>query len=268
MLWKELHIAGGYMFKPRFVLTAVGAVIAVIGAGCGYLLPVGQYCSGAFTPQRFSKEAEQAVSGMFAMAAHTTCQSDAKQFAPIWIAVIAAGLAIFLTGLVWSLVTRSRRPLPDRPRREAARGSAQRAGQTGSTPIWPLLVGLAIVGVGIFLGYTVSVGPYCDGAFTQQTSAAGADIASAMSGKLSNYSDECRDAARQQSVIYWGVIGFGGAVVILGLVLQTVLGRRQSTGTGPATLADELEQLARLLERGVLTQDEFARQKEKLLSRG
>lgn len=146
--------------------------------------------------------------------------------------------------------------------------ATQRQGRARPMPIWPLLLGLAIIGVGIFLGYTVGVGPYCDGAFTQQMSAAGADIAHAMSGELSNYSDECRAAAGQQSVIYWGIIGFGGAVFVLGLVLQTVLGRRQSTGSQPGTIADELEQLARLLERGVLTQNEFARQKEKLLARG
>lgn len=68
-------------------------------------------------------------------------------------------------------------------------------------------------------------------------------------------------------MIYWGIIGFVGAVFVLGLVLQTVLGRRQSTGSPSGTIAGELEQLARLLKRGVLTQDEFARQKEKVLGR-
>jgi hypothetical protein len=205
---------------------------------------------------------------MYAMAAHATCQTNAVQFAPIWTAVIVVGLALFTIGLVWSLVIGGRSALAKRNGSETVGAPAiatERPDGTRSTPIWPLLLGLAIIGVGIFLGYTVDVGPYCDGAFTQQTSAAGADIANAMSGKLSNYSDECRAAAGQQSVIYWGIIGFGGAIFVLGLVLKTVLVRRQSTGSRPGTIADELEQLARLLERGVLTQDEFARQKEKLL---
>lgn len=256
------------MFKPRFVLTALGLVIAVIGAACGCLLPVGRYCAGAFALQKFSKEAEEAANGMYAMAAVTTCRTNADQFAPIWTAVIVVGLILFTIGLVWSLVVGGRSALAKRNRSKTAESPAiatQRPDSARSTPIWPLLLGLAIIGVGIFLVYTVDVGPYCDRAFTQQMSAAGADIASAMSGKLSNYSDECRAAAGQQSVIYWGIIGFGGAVFVLGLVLKTVLGRRQSTGSRPGTIADELEQLARLLERGVLTRDEFARQKEKLL---
>jgi hypothetical protein len=208
------------------------------GAGCCshrgglcYLLPVGLYCSGAFTLQKFSKEAEEAEGGMYAMAAHTTCQTNAVQFAPIWTAVIVVGLGLFTVGLVWSLVVGGRSALAKRNRSETAGAIAtERPGGTRSTPIWPLLLGLAIIGVGIFLWYTVGVGPHCDGAFTHQTSAAGADIASAMNGRLSNYSDECRAAAGQQSVIYWGIIGFGGAVFVLGLVLQTLLGHRQSIG--------------------------------------
>ncbi|MEJ1179593.1 MULTISPECIES: SHOCT domain-containing protein [unclassified Pseudarthrobacter] len=201
----------------------------------------------------------------------TTCRANAKQYSPIWTAVIVVGLILFTIGLLWLIVVRARAAATKNGRSGTAAAPAiatERPDHARSAPIWPLLLGLAIIGVGILLGYTAGVGPYCDGAFTQQTSAAGADIASAMSGKLSNYSDKCRAAAGQQSVIYWGIIGFGGAVFVVGLVLKTVLGRRQSTGSRPSTIADDLEQLARLLERGVLTQDEFARQKEKLLSRG
>lgn len=257
------------MFKARFVLAAVGAAVAVTGTACGYLLPVGLYCSGAFTLQKFSKEAEEAVGGSYGMAALTTCNANAKQFAAIWMAVIVAGIALFLAGLVWSALVRSRSaPAKRNPAEPAGKpGAAEGTGHGRSTPVWPLLLGPAIIGAGIVLGYTVSVGPYCDGAFTQQTSAAGADIANAMRGQLANYSDECRAAAGRQSVIYWGIIGFGGAVFVLGLVLRTVLGRSQPAGSRPGTIAGELEQLARLLERGVLTQDEFARQKEKILSR-
>lgn len=257
------------MFKPRFVLTALGMIVALVGTAGGYLLPVGLYCSGAFGLQKASKEEPDV---MRAVAALTTCHTNAKQYAPIWTSVIVVGLILFTIGLVWMLVARGRSAAltkrnPPRTTAVSAIATSQ-PDRARSAPIWPLLLGLAIIGVGIFLGFAVSVGPYCDGALTQQTSAAGADIASAMSGKSSNYSEECREAAGQSSGIYWGIIGFGGAVVVLGLVLQTVLGRRQSTVARPGTVADELEQLARLLERGVLTQDEFTRQKEKLLSRG
>lgn len=172
------------MFKPRFVLTALGLVVAAVGTACGYLLPVGLYCSGAFAPQKASLE----PGAVYVMAALTTCRANAKQHAPIWTAVIVVGLVLFTIGLVWILVIRGRAALAKRKRSDTAGAPAigtQRPNRGRSTPIWPLLFGLAIIGVGIFLGYTVGVGPYCDGAFTQQMSAAGADIASAMSGMLS-----------------------------------------------------------------------------------
>lgn len=249
------------MYKPHFVVTALGLVVAGAGAACGYLLPVGLYCSGAFSLQKASKEDPDV---MHAMAALATCKVNAQQYAPLWTTVIIVGVLLFAVGLVWTLVA-STRSSARRDRTDRTSAAEQPKDRAPHVPSWPLLLGLAIIGTGIILGYTVSVGPYCDGAFTQQTSAAGADIATAMNGRASDYSAECREGAGQQSAIYWGVIGFGGAVFILGLVLRTVLGRR-TVAPLPATITDELEQLARLLERGVLTQDEFDQQKGRLLA--
>lgn len=259
------------MFKPEFALTAVGLLAAAISTACGYLLPAGPYCSGAFIRQQFSREAEKNTDGMYAMAALASCHVSARQFAPVWTTAIVVGLVLFTIGLVWYMVKRGKLAPTAWNRSKTSESKApstQLLKYNPSDPTWPLLLGIAIVGAGVFLGYTIDVGPYCDGAFAQQTSAAGADIATAMDGKRSSYSDECRAAAGQQAGIYWGIIGFGGAVFVLGLLLRTVVRLRQSSGSRPGALADELEQLARLLERGVLTQEEFAGQKERLLRRG
>ncbi|WP_422759253.1 SHOCT domain-containing protein [Paenarthrobacter sp. C1] len=120
--------------------------------------------------------------------------------------------------------------------------------------------------LGVVLGYSVPVGPNCSGAFTSQISAAGYDIAKATAtGIKSNYMEQCQFAAAQQSGIYWGIMAFGAAIVILGLVLRSVLGRRPATPSAGAGVADELERLAALMDRGLLTHEEFATQKAKLL---
>jgi hypothetical protein len=80
--------------------------------------------------------------------------------------------------------------------------ATRRPDRARPTPIWPLLLGLALIGVGIFLGYTVDVGPYCDGAFTSQTSAGGADIASAMNGTRQTTLTSGRFTVGQQSGVY------------------------------------------------------------------
>ncbi|MFD0046972.1 SHOCT domain-containing protein [Pseudarthrobacter scleromae] len=197
---------------------------------------------------------------LHAMAAFTSCKANAQRYAPIWMAVIAVGIVVFLIGLVWILVASiSGRAAWSRPVMERASDHGTRS------PFWPLLLGLAVVAAGIFLGYAVDVGPYCDGAFAVQNSASGADIANAMSGRRSDYSSECLAAASQQSVIYWGIIGFGAAVFILGLLLRTVLGSRAAVHP-VATVSSELEQLAALRDRGVLTDDEFDQQKRRLLA--
>jgi hypothetical protein len=247
------------MLKPRFLVASLGLVVAVTAAAGGFFLPVGLACTGALGQQRASLTDP---SGMHAMAVFTTCKANAQHYAPIWTAVIAVGALIFLIGLVWILVARRKGMTP-----RARKVPVQPADRGMRVPSWPLLLGLAIIGFGIFLGYAVSVGPYCDGAFAVQNSASGADIASAMIGRSSDYSSKCRAAAGQQSVIYWGIIGFGAAVFVLGLVLRTVVGSR-SKELPPATVADELEQLAALRDRGVLTEEEFDQQKRRVLATG
>lgn len=245
------------MLKARIILTGAGAAIAAVGAAGGFLLPVGVSCTGALSLQKVSMSDPDS---RHAMAAWTTCKAAAQQAAPLWSAVIAVGITMFVTGLIWSLIVWLKRPAAGRQKQQADAPGHR-------SPSWPLLLGLAVIAAGIFLGYAVSVGPHCDGAFAaHQTSAAGADIASAMNGTRSDYGAECRAAAGQQSIIYWGIIGFGAAVFILGLVLKSVQGRRPEQTQ--SSVAGELEQLAALLERGVLTREEFAREKEKLLARG
>ncbi|QOT19689.1 SHOCT domain-containing protein (plasmid) [Paenarthrobacter sp. YJN-5] len=81
----------------------------------------------------------------------------------------------------------------------------------------------------------------------------------------SNYMEQCQFAAAQQSGIYWGIMAFGAAIVILGLVLRSVLGRRPGTPSAAVGVSGELERLAALMDRGLLTHEEFASQKAKLL---
>ncbi|MDQ0769573.1 hypothetical protein QF031_002322 [Pseudarthrobacter defluvii] len=262
------------MLKLRFATFVLGLLTAAAGAAGGFLLPVAQSCPSAFN------YAQEVLTGPNAMAVRTSCRASAQQYAPVWTAVIIVGSVVLLVGIIWILSSRKKATAatgsgakteasvqPASARRKAAPrpAPASAAERVRSGPAWPLFLGVAIIAVGIFLGYTVSVGPYCDGAFTSQTSAAGADIANAMHGRTANYSGACRAAAGQQSAIYWGIIGFGAAVIILGLVLRTVLGRRPQVNPSRNVTA-ELEQLAKLLDRGLLTQDEFNQQKGKLLA--
>lgn len=139
-----------------------------------------------------------------------------------------------------------------------------------SGPKWPFIVGPLISIAGIVMGFTIPVGPKCSGAFDgNHTAAAGYDIAYAMTtGAQSHVADACRAAAPGQTGIYWGIIGFGVAIVILGVVLRSAANRKPAIVAAPAvSVADELTRLDSLRQRGILTDAEFETQKNQLLRR-
>jgi Short C-terminal domain len=137
-----------------------------------------------------------------------------------------------------------------------------------SGPKWPFIVGPLISAAGLVMGYTIPVGSKCSGAFSNDhIEAAGYDIAYAISkGAQIHTADACRAAAPGQTGIYWGIIGFGIAIVILGVVLKSAATRRVVAAPVPAvSVAEELTRLAGLRDRGVLTPAEFELQKQQVL---
>lgn len=64
---------------------------------------------------------------------------------------------------------------------------------------------------------------------------------------------------------HWGIIGFGAALIVLGLVLWALL-PVLAARPGQASVAEELTKLATLRERGVLSLEEFEGQKTRLLA--
>lgn len=132
---------------------------------------------------------------------------------------------------------------------------------------WPFILGPLVSIAGIVMGFNIPVGYKCSGAFASyHLEAAGYDIAYATArGVRSGVSDACIAAAPAQMGIYFGIIGFGIAIVILGVVLRS--NRKPAVvPAGPAfSIANELARLASLRDQGVLTTEEFEYQKKILL---
>lgn len=107
------------------------------------------------------------------------------------------------------------------------------------------------------------------GAFdaTTRAAAAGYDIASAMvNGVQSHAAKAGRAAAPAQTGIYWGIIGFGVAIIILGFGLRSMNRRTVVATRGlAASTAEELARLAGLRDHGILTKQEFEMQKQRIL---
>ena len=155
---------------------------------------------------------------------------------------------------------------PNRPLSPISTAVAKTTARLGAMWPWPVLLGVVIALLGIGTGFSVQVGPGCGGAFDfEQKSAAARDLTSSYPGSSTIYEATCQLLAGQQMGTYWGIIGFGAALVVLGLVLWALLpvlaGRPCQ-----ASVAEELTKLATLRERGVLSLEEFEGQKTRLLA--
>lgn len=229
----------------------------------GFTIPIRLGCNAAFAGNH----------GRSLRSLERLCEESALAPKVTYLVLIGCGIVLVI---VASILKVRRRRAATRQRgmafgperavtyRDQGQGSAPR---TATGPNWPFILGPLIIGAGIIMGYTVPVGRRCSGAFAgDHPEASGYDIAQAMQNGLRTYAaDACAAAAPAQAGIYWGIVGFGIAVVILGAVLRALA--KQQPVAAPASVADELTGLARLRDQGLLTTEEFEAQKRKVLQR-
>lgn len=135
---------------------------------------------------------------------------------------------------------------------------------------WPFILGFLIAISGLTLGFTIPVGTMCGAAFSgNHTEAAGYDMASAFAGRITHAVDACDAAAPAQVGIYLAIIGFGLAIIILGVVLNSV---RKPAPDLPQTtkprlqVSGELIRLVALRDQGDISAQEFDMLKNNLLA--
>jgi hypothetical protein len=124
---------------------------------------------------------------------------------------------------------------PDRPLSPISTPDAKTTARLGAMWPWSVLLGVIIALLGISTGFSVQVGPECGGAFDfEQKSAAAADLTGSYPGSSTIYEATCQMLAGQQMGTYWGIIGFGAALIVLGLVLWALLPVLAAPRVGPA----------------------------------
>lgn len=259
----RMSLWGGHMKTspgrkwPYILAFIVGPLVSITAAVLGFLVPVGPKCNGAFATDH----------GETILRYETACITAAQTPQVTYFSLIGGGIAILLLALAFWIM----RPEPVKrvfvsaeiANRPAAR--RERSAVPDRGPVWPYVVGSLISVIGIVMGYTVPVGRHCSGAFSgNHMDAAGYDIAYVMTNGVQSYvSEACLAAAPGQTGIYFGIIGFGIAVVILGVVLRSSAGRNPAAAQ--VSVADELNRLDGLRTRGILTDAEFETQKRQLL---
>lgn len=251
---------------PITLAFILGPLLSITATVLGFTVPVRPKCNAAFASSH----------GQTFRSLEMTCQASALTPRVTYLAIIGLGIVILLVASILALRRRGA-AAPQRGRVFVSEETARRRSREGpsSSSIstagtkWPFILGPLISVAGIVMGYTIPVGPKCSGAFAgNHMEAAGYDIAYATAtGRQSNMSEACSAAAPGQTGIYWGIIGFGLAIVILGAVLRSIANRQPTVIPAPASVADELNRLDDLRTRGILTDAEFEAQKIQLLRR-
>ncbi|WP_460990970.1 SHOCT domain-containing protein [Sinomonas soli] len=235
-----------------------GAGLVFAGAVGGRVVPVGELCSGPFGHDETARAAMLNGGSVDALVA---CQAAAPHMVGLWWTVVVLGVLVFLGGVLLAVW----------PAKGAVR-AVQRGAKRPAGPAWPFVGGLLVILGGLTAGFVIPVGPNCDGAFTGHTTAAGKSIADAFAGlPRTDYMAQCVSLSSTYAVIYWGVIAFGAALLVLGLILDYQARNRvaqpvPSPVAAPVpSVASELAALADLRDRGALTTEEFEAQKRRVL---
>lgn len=251
--------------RNRTVILALilGPLISAAATAAVFVVPVGARCGGAFATNH----------GQGTLRLEAACVAAAQAPKVTYFVVIGLCIAIVIFAIArWVL-----RPEPvsrvfvapeitggrGRSATPLIRGERRTEAAPRHGPRWPFILGPLVSAAGVVMGLIVPVGDKCSGAFAgSHGQAIGHDIAYALSGAGRSYlADACVAAAPGQRGIYWGIIGFGLAMVMFGILLRSL----ENNKLAVVSVAEELNRLDGLRIRGILTAAEFENRKQHLL---
>ncbi len=155
--------------------------------------------------------------------------------------------------------------VPTAPKRKPMSGP--RAPQSGSGWWWGIGGGALLVVWGIMSGFSPA-GANCGAPFKKSSVAEYMDALSQDNGLGSmGYAAECRADIASATVWVWVLILLGVLIVLASAIIMAVLRSGHTPRqVGPIqTPASQIEDLARLRDKGLVTPEEFERKKQELL---
>lgn len=143
--------------------------------------------------------------------------------------------------------------------------TAQQAAKKSKAWIWLVVLGPILTIIGIIMGSS-KVGGLCGSVFNSQGLAA--QLYDTMGG--SGAANECRRDIASMAVPTWIFIVLGIVLVLTGIIVRPILNNRPAPAViqpTPPSVATQIEDLSRLKEQGLLSDDEFTAKRAELLSR-
>lgn len=145
---------------------------------------------------------------------------------------------------------------------------AQRVRKRGSVWFLGVGVGVVLIVIGLIKGFS-SAGPNCGAPFKKDAVAEYMDAISLDNGLVTHFAAGCRSKIADATMVTWILIILGVIVMLASFLIQAVIRAGQRTSPTPVapTMATQIEDLARLRDKGLITPEEYEAKRQELLGR-
>jgi hypothetical protein len=152
---------------------------------------------------------------------------------------------------------------------------AQLLGETLSKPvkhpkrrgwIWLVVIGLVTSIIGIIVG-SMKAGGMCGSVFSPKSQVA--ELYDTLQGSFGGAAADCKESIAAAAVPTWILIVLGVILVLAGVIIRSIGNNRTTVITAAAapSVASQIEDLSRLKEQGLVSDEEFEAKRTELLSR-
>jgi hypothetical protein len=131
--------------------------------------------------------------------------------------------------------------------------------------IWLVVVGLVTTVIGIIVG-SVKAGGMCGSVFSPSSHVA--ELYDTLQGSFGGAEADCKESIAAAAVPTWILIVLGIIMLLTGIIVRSIGNNRPTVTAAPApSAATQLEELTRLHQQGIVTDEEYAVKRSELLAR-
>lgn len=132
--------------------------------------------------------------------------------------------------------------------------------------IWLVVIGLITAVIGIIVG-SMKAGGMCGSVFSPKSNVA--ELYDTLQGSFGGAAVECKESIAAAAVPTWILIVLGVILVLAGIIVRSIGNNRPTVVTTAAapSVASQIEDLSRLKDQGLVSDEEFEAKRAELLSR-
>ncbi|GAA4032630.1 hypothetical protein GCM10023063_14910 [Arthrobacter methylotrophus] len=133
--------------------------------------------------------------------------------------------------------------------------------------VWLVVLGLLTAVIGIITG-SVKAGDMCGSVFSPTSNVAA--IYDTLGGSPGGAVADCKESIAAQTVPTWILIVLGIILVLAGIIVRSIGNNRPTVvaaAPAPPSAATQIEELSRLKEKGLVSDEEFEKKRVELLGR-